>query len=306
MEAYVPKTVKQNVENGVKGTIQQLENLDVTDLPQITTTYENMPLTGSHMGHTGKLHVGFDSKTLHNPFKYWKVYNEKPGLGINYSFMAGHEPAHLVHPSRAHYMKASGEPMLYDGNPVVKGFGTVRGQFDISQQKYYLDPKTNKFYEKPGTYYTAPDELLEAGLFTDINKPRQNIMKGLPNTTHSQAHLRAPMEMDADLYALYNLGHIKNGQVSDEGLKFLMQRHNLSKEGVLNTIDDLQVIEYGNALSREPINAKWIPGNRYTTRSAFGEAAPSSQSQGGSIHIKKENKGKFSKVRDYVDYKNSK
>lgn len=278
MEAYVPKTVKQNVETGVKGTIQQLENLGVTDLPQITTTYENMPLTGSYMGHTGDLHVGFDSKTLHNPFRYWKVYNEKPGLGLNYSFMAGHEPVHLVHPSRAHYMKASGEPMLYEGNPVVKGFGTVRGQFDISQQKYYLDPKTNTFYPEPGTYYTAPDELLEMGLFKDLNKPRQNIMKGLPNTPQSQAHLRAPQEMDADLYALYNMGHIKNGQVSDEGIQFLMQRHNLSKEGVLNTIDDLQVIGYGNALSGEPITATWVPGNQYT-RSAFVEAAPSNQSQ---------------------------
>jgi hypothetical protein len=27
---------------------------------------------------------------------------------------------------------------------------------------------------------------------------------------------------------------------------------------------------------------------------------------GGTIHIKKKNKGKFSKVRDYVDYKNNK
>jgi hypothetical protein len=27
---------------------------------------------------------------------------------------------------------------------------------------------------------------------------------------------------------------------------------------------------------------------------------------GGSIHIKKKNKGKFAKVRDYVDYKNNK
>jgi hypothetical protein len=33
-----------------------------------------------------------------------------------------------------------------------------------------------------------------------------------------------------------------------------MERHNLSKEGVLNTLDDLHTIGYGNAVSGEPIN----------------------------------------------------
>lgn len=80
-------------------------------------------------------------------------------------------------------------------------------------------------------------------------------MKGLPNTPTSRAHLRAPMEMDADLYALKNLGYIKNGKVTDEGVNFLMKRHNLTKEGVINTIDDLQLIGYGNAVSGSPINA---------------------------------------------------
>jgi hypothetical protein len=198
-----------------------LENLGVTDLPQITTTYENMPLTGSYMGHAGDLHVGFDSKTLHNPFKYWKVYNEKPGLGINYSFMAGHEPAHLVHPGRQVYYKDGVPLIINDARVVGPKIGMPRKHL-IKQEALHFDPKANNYLRNENSYYTAPDELLEAGLFTDINKPRQNIMKGLPNTPQSQAHLRAPMEMDADLYALYNMGHIKNGQVSDEGLKFLM------------------------------------------------------------------------------------
>jgi hypothetical protein len=105
-----------------------LENLGVTDLPQITTTYENMPLTGSNMGHTGDLHVGFDSKTLHNPFKYWKVYNERPTAGINYYFVGAHEPAHLVHPGRISYFNADGTPVITkSGKPKVSPtFGTNR------------------------------------------------------------------------------------------------------------------------------------------------------------------------------------
>lgn len=39
--------------------------------------------------------------------------------------------------------------------------------------------------------------------------------------------------------------------------------------------------------------------NIYNSKSQY-------QKQGGSIKIKKKNKGKFAKVRDYVDYKNNK
>jgi hypothetical protein len=42
-----------------------------------------------------------------------------------------------------------------------------------------------------------------------------------------------------------------------------MQRHNLSREGVLNTINDLQTIGYANAVSGEPINTPFVSGNKF-------------------------------------------
>lgn len=273
IETYVPKTVKETVKTASKQTMRQLEDLGVSGLPEVSYSYENMPITGTYMGSDGTMHVGFDSKTLHNPFKYWKAYNDKSSLGINYATVAGHEPAHLVHPVQQTFLVTETQPAMYQGKPMISRGGINRTI--ISNENVYYNPTTGRFSPKEGTYYSTPKELLQAGLFQDINTPRQNIMKGLPNTAKSQAHLRAAMEVDADLYSLYNLGHITNGQISDEGMAFLMQRHNLSRQGVLNTINDLQSVGYANALTRQPINAAYQPKTNQVIQTSFAGESPS-------------------------------
>lgn len=273
MSEYVPQTIKNQVEAGVEGTRNQLKELGVDKLPYSKVTYENSPIYDSHINGVGDITIGFDSKTLKNPFKFYKAYTGSSKAGLNYGFVGGHEYAHNVHTRQFKYFNPDGTPITHPqtGEQVTVYTGVHR-DYPIVQQNLYKT--ANGPIPKEDTYYTAPDQFLEIGLFSDINTPRVNIMKGLPNTPTSRAHLRAPMEMDADLYALKNLGYIKNGKVTDEGVNFLMKRHNLTKEGVINTIDDLQLIGYGNAISGSPINTQFRPTNQILPTSSFAESAP--------------------------------
>ena len=273
MSEYVPQTIKNQVEAGVEGTRNQLKELGVDKLPYSKITYENNPIYDSNINGVGNIIIGFDSKTLKNPFKFYKAYTGGSEAGLNYGFVGGHEYAHNVHTRQFKYFNPDGTPITHPqtGEQATVYTGVHR-DYPIAQQNLYKT--ANGPIPKEDTYYTAPDQFLEIGLFSDINTPRVNIMKGLPNTPTSRAHLRAPMEMDADLYALKNLGYIKNGKVTDEGVNFLMKRHNLTKEGVINTIDDLQLIGYGNAVSGSPINAQFRPTNQILPTSSFAESAP--------------------------------
>ena len=265
MEAYVPEAVKTNVKVASGKTMQTLKDLGVTDLPEIKLSFENMPMTASTMGSRGTMHVGFSSKQLHNPKLYWKAYNDKPGLGLNYSFVGGHEPAHLVHPHRINYYEANGDRVFEEYGdfyvPKQRWDGLDR-QLPIGDVNAYRPTPEGKFNIKSDEYFPVPKELDELGmdLFKDLKVPRKNIMPGLPNSKASQIHLLAPQEFDADLYYLKNIGEIKDGELSEDAIQFLMQRHNLSREGVENTLENLKVIDYANAVTGDPINTQFVPG----------------------------------------------
>ena len=250
MSEYVPQTIKNQVESGIQGTKDQLKELGMLNLPNSKITYKNAPIYNSFLDNIGNITIGFDSQTLRNPFKFYKAYIGSSKPGLTYNFVGGHEYAHTVHPTKIGLYSEEGIPIT------STTVGTPR-EFPIGERS--LVKNNNNKLSVIDEYVTADKQLLEADLFKDINVPRKNIMKGLPNKSHNQAHLRAPQELDADLYALKNLGYIKDGKISDKGLQFLMERHNLSKEGVLNTITDLNTIGYGNAITGQPINSQYIP-----------------------------------------------
>ena len=250
MSEYVPQTIKNQVESGIQGTKDQLKELGMINLPNSKITYKNTPIYNSFLDNIGNITIGFDSQTLRNPFKFYKAYIGSSKPGLTYNFVGGHEYAHTVHPTKIGLYSEEGIPIT------STTVGTPR-EFPIGERS--LVKNNNNKLSVIDEYVTADKQLLEADLFKDIDVPRKNIMKGLPNKSHNQAHLRAPQELDADLYALKNLGYIKDGKISDKGLQFLMERHNLSKEGVLNTITDLNTIGYGNAITGQPINSQYIP-----------------------------------------------
>jgi hypothetical protein len=72
----------------------------VGKLPNSKITYVNNPIYDSNINGVGDITIGFDSKTLKNPFKFYKAYTGGSKAGLNYSFVGGHEYAHTVHPTK--------------------------------------------------------------------------------------------------------------------------------------------------------------------------------------------------------------
>ena len=78
-----------------------------------------------------------------------------------------------------------------------------------------IQKPVNQYIQGKGdNYYSEPwKEYINQGKFQDLNKTRDVTAPGIPNTVYHQNHLKDPGELDADLYALKNMGYIKDGQM---------------------------------------------------------------------------------------------
>lgn len=111
----------------------------------------------------------------------------------------------------------------------------------LKQQDIELPYKDTKVYWRNTPYYSS---------YADRNTG--NIYMGFSQSYH-QNHLKDPGELNADLYALKNMGYIKDGKISDEAAKWLQIRHNLSPEGLKNSLKDLDAVGYAQPLSSPKI-----------------------------------------------------
>ena len=98
-------------------------------------------------------------------------------------------------------------------------------------------------------------------------------------------------ELDADLYALKNMGYIKDGKISDEASKWLQVRHNLSPEGLKSSLEDLDAIGYAQPLS--------LKNPQQLTSHLQGNKAVKMFKEYGGIEIPKESK-LGDQLRQYV------
>ena len=238
MERYVPQKLQQSVNTQVGKTLQQLKQQDI-ELPYKDTKvyWRNTPYYSSYADrNTGNIYMGFSQSQLQNPIKFIKSYNaDSNNLKLfNYKLIAGHEPAHLGQ-STAIYRNENDAPRLM---PWIKQSGKYRKP--VNQ---YIQGKGDNYYSEPWKEY------INQGKFQDLNKTRDVTAPGIPNTVYHQNHLKDPGELDADLYALKNIGYIKDGKISDEAAKWLQIRHNLSPEGLKNSLKDLDAVGYAQPLS---------------------------------------------------------
>ena len=165
--------------------------------------------------------MGFSQSQLQDFIKSYNADSNNLKL-FNYKLIAGHEPAHLGQ-STSIYRNENDAPRLM---PWIKQSGKYR---KLVNQYIYSEPWK---------------EYINQGKFQDLNKTRDVTAPGIPNTVYHQNHLKDPGELDADLYALKNMGYIKDGKISDEAAKWLQIRHNLILEGLKNSLKDLDAVGY--------------------------------------------------------------
>ena len=280
MERYVPKKLQQSVSAEVGKTLGQLKQQNIEIPWKDTKVYwRNTPYYNSYADrNNGNVYMGFTQSQLQNPVKFIKSYNANSNdlKLFNYKFIAGHEPAHLGQ-SMAIYKNENDAPQLI---PQINQSGEQR--MPVSQ---YIYGKGDSYYSEPWKEYT------DQGMFQDLGKTRDVTAPGIPNTVFHQNHLKDPGELDADLYALKNMGYIKDGKISDEASKWLQVRHNLSPEGLKSSLEDLDAIGYAQPLS--------LKNPQELTSHLQGNEAVKMFKEYGGIEIPKESK-LGDQLRQYV------